>query len=127
LNTYGGTVTGTAQSTSTGTAISTTEIMGSGTSFQHTDGVSQGTATIGGSINLAGATIGSQTTQLTEQHSYGTTTGGAPNMDGNSIVNGTTGFGKVDNTASVGSTFGATAIGGVAGIGGIAAIGAARF
>lgn len=119
---YAGTVTGSASSVSEGNAIAATQVNGYGSSFQHTDGFSAGSATIGGVINHAGATVVTGTTQVAQVNSYGNVTGNAPiEVAGGMIANGTGGLAKSTNYAAGNAQFGTAqfaAIGGIVGAGG---------
>ena len=122
-----GDVSGKATSISNGNAIAASQVTGNGASFQHTDAISGGSATIGGSINNVGAQVGEITTQFATVNSFGQTSGNAPGSTWNNgsemIVNGTMGFASSENMAKGKANFNVGQIGGIVGIGGVAAIG----
>lgn len=120
---YAGSVTGSAGSYSSGNAVAATQVNGYGSSFQHTDGFTGGTATVGGSVNHLGAQVVTGTTQVAQVNSYGSVSGNAPiEVAGGLIANGTGGLGKTDTYAGGTANFATGAIGGVIGIGGAAGI-----
>lgn len=120
---YAGSVTGNASSYSDGNAIAASQVNGYGSSFQHTDGFSGGSATVGGHVNNVGANIVTGTTQYAQTNSYGNVTGNAPIMAGESIANGTAGFAKNVSAAGGTGNFQTAQIGGFVGIGAIGAFG----
>lgn len=119
---FAGSASGTAFSNSQGSAVAASQVNGYGSSYQHSDGVTGGTATIGGAVNHVGATITTGTTQYATTNSWGGVTGNAPIMAGDSIANGTAGFGSTKVGAAGNSQFATGAIGGVIAIGGVAGI-----
>lgn len=120
---YAGSVTGSAGSYSSGNAVAATQVNGYGSSFQHTDGFTAGTATVGGSVNHLGAQVVTGTTQVAQVNSYGNVSGNAPiEVAGGLIANGTGGLGKTDTFANGNAHFATGAIGGVIGIGAAAGI-----
>ncbi|MBD4204412.1 hypothetical protein GUH47_00030 [Xanthomonas citri pv. citri] len=113
---FAGSVTGSAASVSEGNAVAASVVNGYGSSFQHTDGYSTGSATIGGVVNHQGAQVVTQTTQAAQVYSVGNVTGNAPIMSGDLIANGTAGLAKTTNYSSGNANF---ATGGIVGIGGV--------
>lgn len=114
---YAGSITGNASSVSSGNAVAASQVNGYGTSFQHTDGISAGTATIGGAVTPTGATVVTGTQQLAQVNSYGTVSGNTPIEVGGSIYNGTGGLSKTDTFAAGNAAFTTAGIGGVVGYG----------
>lgn len=113
---YLGTVSGAASSISSGGAVAAAQVNGYGSSFQGTGGISGGTATVGGVVTGAGATVITGTTQIAVVQSYGNVTGNAPiNVGDNMIANGTGGIAKSDNYAGGNSAFQLAQFGGYAG------------
>jgi hypothetical protein len=121
---YAGSVVGSASSISNGNAIAATQINGYGSSFQHTDGIAQGSASIGGAVSPLGASVVTGTTQIAQVNSYGNVTGNAPiEVAGGMIANGTGGLGNTTNYAQGNAQFGTAGIGGFAVLGGLGVIG----
>lgn len=116
---FAGSVVGQASSVSEGNAVAASVVNGYGSSFQHTDGFSTGSATIGGIVTPQGAQVVTNTTQAAQVNSYGNVTGNAPIMAGELIANGTGGLAKTTNVAAGNANFATGAIGGVIGIGAV--------
>lgn len=120
LHGYAGYAAGEASSVSNGSAIAATSVAGTGASFQHTEGVSGGSATIGGAVTPVGAAVVTGTTQYASVASYGVTIG-QPAVNGDGlIVNGTTGFASSENVAQGDAAFATGGIGAIGVIGGVA-------
>lgn len=115
---FAGYVTGTASSETIGNSVAVTNIAGTGTSFQHTDGFGAGQATVGGIVNSQGAQVTTVTTQTSQVNSYGTVTGNAPATTGGLTSNGTGGLAQVTNYAHGTGQFATGAIGGQVAING---------
>ena len=118
-----GAVSGVAASSSKGSSVAGSEVIGTGNSYQHTDTVTGGASTIGGSVNWNGSQVVTQVVNSATINSNGVVSGNTPMTaaDG-SIINGTTGFASTNGTSDGVATFAKTGIGGVAGIGGATAI-----
>lgn len=118
-----GAVSGVAVSSSKGSSVAGSEVIGTGNSYQHTDTVTGGASTIGGSVNWNGSQVVTQVVNSATINSNGVVSGNTPMTaaDG-SIINGTTGFASTNGTSDGAATFSKVGIGGVAGIGGAAAI-----
>lgn len=119
LSGFAGSVVGSASSVSEGNAVAATQVNGYGGSYQHTDGFSAGSATIGGVVNNQGAQVITGTTQVAHVNSYGSVSGNAPIEVGNGLIaNGTGGLAKTTNYASGNAAFQTGAIGALGTIGG---------
>lgn len=120
---FAGAVSGNAYSNSTGSAVAASQVNGYGSSFQHTDGFTGGTATIGGVVNQNGAQVVTGATQVAQVNSVGNVTGNAPINVGNAIANGTAGFSETKVGSYGTANFQTGAIGGLAGFGGVVGFG----
>lgn len=116
---YGGTVTGGVTSVNHGEATAATFISGQGYSNQWTSGKVTGSAFAGGTIGSSGVTVNTVTTQKVDFASNGNIGGGAQAINaGSQILNGTTGYGTIENDAVAVGTFSKASIGGFVGISG---------
>lgn len=121
---YGGSVSAGVSSISKGEAVSATLISGQGWSNQSTIGTTNGVSQAGGVVNSNGVGVSTSTLQATDFHSVGSIGGGAQAVNGGSqILNGTQGFGSVENVATGSGSFNKGAIGGAIGINGLNSIG----
>lgn len=116
---YGGTVTGGVTSINHGEATAATFISGQGFSNQWTSGNVTGSAFAGGTVSSSGVLVNTVTTQKVDFASNGNIGGGAQAMNaGSQILNGTTGYGTIENDAVAVGTFNKASIGGFVGISG---------
>lgn len=121
-----GDVSGKATSISNGNVVAAAQGSGNFASHQTADAISGGTATIGGAITPAGASVITNTTQFSTVNTSGTMSGNAVgtqwNNGGEVIVNGSQAFASSENMAKGKANFNVGQIGGVGGIGGVAFI-----
>lgn len=122
LSGFAGSVVGSAGSVSNGNAVTAAQVGGNGASYQSAWGNTGGTATIGGTANQYGATVGTATTQYSNSNVVGHAYGNAPTNVGDSIANGGAAYGNTTTAAAGNANFATGAIGAVGAIGGIASV-----
>ncbi|KGD95171.1 hypothetical protein JL37_10735 [Achromobacter sp. RTa] len=120
---HAGAINGTASSVSTGSSVVATQINGYGSSSQTSFGSTGGIAEVGGTFGRDGTQVVTSTRQYANSESYGSVSGNAPIMVGDSIANGGATFGKTDTNASATGSFHAVNVGAFGSIHGIGAVG----
>ncbi|WAI85642.1 MULTISPECIES: hypothetical protein [Achromobacter] len=120
---HAGTINGTASSISNGSSVVATQVNGYGSSSQTSFGETGGVAQVGGSFNHEGTTVVTSTRQYATSETYGSVSGNAPIMVGDSIANGGATFGQTETVASAAGTFKAANIGAFGAIGGVGPMG----
>ncbi len=120
---HSGAINGTVSSISTGSSVVATQINGYGSSSQTSFGETGGVAQAGGSFGPDGTQVFTSTRQYATSESYGSVSGNAPIMVGDSIANGGASFGQTETSASATGTFHAANVGAFGAIHGIGAVG----
>ncbi|MGE8689763.1 MAG: hypothetical protein ACN6PJ_21640 [Achromobacter sp.] len=120
---HAGAINGTASSVSTGSSVVATQINGYGSSSQTSFGSTGGIAEVGGTFSRDGTQVVTSTRQYANSESYGSVSGNAPIMVGDSIANGGATFAKTDTNASATGSFHAVNVGAFGSIHGIGAVG----
>jgi hypothetical protein len=123
LTAFGGSISGNAGSSANSSSITTTEVVGSGSSFQHQANQTGSDASIGGTIGRNGVTVVTGANTVSTSEAFGHTSGDAPAKSGGSIVNGGTAFGDGEAVSGATSQFSKANIGADLKIGGFAQIG----